>query len=366
MINNNAVSERQYYQPQKKRRMKRTILYYPTIDVPNGTWLRNALLYWDEVSSIVPRSRDEELSREIRYLIDEKQFSPIEPDELMRAENKPMLENFQQEFKKIIASKYFKNIIKKDEQIIRLLQENKIDNVFRIDRNKTSGAIYDFLHDRKLANMDGGYDFINFEPNAGLLYMSLLAKYLADIDCNHTTIGTDYFVYEKFNFARVSKSKGFPVVSFDLKNVLPTPTEDVPFEDIICFKRKRADNLREFQQRMSEFQTKISKAGSNAEMKEIAIGFEDSLSKGVSDLTAVLKGHKIKFWRKTLKSLIILNTPITALVNIVDNPLIIPIALLDTTINVAIEFIDLRNKNKTVKNSPFSYVFDAREQRIIG
>ena len=34
--------------------MAQTILYYPTINIQDGSWLRNAILYWDEVSSIVP------------------------------------------------------------------------------------------------------------------------------------------------------------------------------------------------------------------------------------------------------------------------------------------------------------------------
>jgi hypothetical protein len=31
----------------------RTILYFPTIAVPNGTWLRRPLLYWDENPALV-------------------------------------------------------------------------------------------------------------------------------------------------------------------------------------------------------------------------------------------------------------------------------------------------------------------------
>jgi hypothetical protein len=34
--------------------MKRTVLYYPTISIPNGAWLRRALFYFDEIASIVP------------------------------------------------------------------------------------------------------------------------------------------------------------------------------------------------------------------------------------------------------------------------------------------------------------------------
>jgi hypothetical protein len=43
---------------------KRTILYYPTINVPINSWLRHSLLYWDQVSSIILGnvSDEEELS----------------------------------------------------------------------------------------------------------------------------------------------------------------------------------------------------------------------------------------------------------------------------------------------------------------
>lgn len=34
-----------------ERREDNTILYYPTIKIKDGIWLRNALLYWDKVSS---------------------------------------------------------------------------------------------------------------------------------------------------------------------------------------------------------------------------------------------------------------------------------------------------------------------------
>ena len=37
----------------------RTVLYYPTIEIPSDRWLRQALLYWDRVGSIVPRSFDD-------------------------------------------------------------------------------------------------------------------------------------------------------------------------------------------------------------------------------------------------------------------------------------------------------------------
>ena len=31
-------------------------LYYPTIDISNEAWLKTAILYWDEINTIVPLS----------------------------------------------------------------------------------------------------------------------------------------------------------------------------------------------------------------------------------------------------------------------------------------------------------------------
>ena len=42
--------------------MSRTILYYPEIQIPtSGTWIRKALLYWDKIGAIVPRSYDDQM-----------------------------------------------------------------------------------------------------------------------------------------------------------------------------------------------------------------------------------------------------------------------------------------------------------------
>ena len=51
---------------------KHSLLYYPTIQIPSGQWLKKAVLYWDEVSSIVPQDYDGkwliESSPDLEYL----------------------------------------------------------------------------------------------------------------------------------------------------------------------------------------------------------------------------------------------------------------------------------------------------------
>ena len=94
--------------------MNRTILYYPTIDVPRKDWLRHALLYWDQVSSIVPDDRKirNRLSGHIDYLIGEGEFRPIKPEDLFHSShNWEVMEQFTEEFKETVDAPEFQQFI---------------------------------------------------------------------------------------------------------------------------------------------------------------------------------------------------------------------------------------------------------------
>ncbi len=96
-------------------RPKRSILYYPTIDIPSGPWLRQAILYWDEVGSIVPERMEEtgDLSyrEEIRVLRDRGVFRPFRPEALTRVPRaEPILRKLDDEFRSLVTSSEFKKI----------------------------------------------------------------------------------------------------------------------------------------------------------------------------------------------------------------------------------------------------------------
>ena len=73
--------------------MAQTILYYPGIDIQDGVWLRNAILYWDEVSSIVPYENYPDFSPELLYLQElecvSKSINPSEKRRNMQIWRKP-------------------------------------------------------------------------------------------------------------------------------------------------------------------------------------------------------------------------------------------------------------------------------------
>ncbi len=365
--------------------MNRTILYYPTIDIPTNSWLRHAILYWDEVSSIVPKNWNDEiaieLSPDIQYLIAEGQFRPVRPEDLIiNQSNLVSFEAFREEFHSIISSAHFQNFINRNLYSYRsgrrsLAERERIFS--RIHANKVSDMTFYFLEEMGLATREDNYGWLWFEQNTALLYMSLLAKYLADIDINQTTIGTDYYTYEKFNFNRVSPENGFPVVSLNLDRVLPTPKDNVPLQDILKFKEKRADNLRHFKKMLSDFQSKVAKSESNKELKETVIGFRETLINGVDDLSKTLNDSKINAGFKTFKSLINLKSPTTLLstgatlnekYGIVNLPLdwtAIGIAAVGA-IELTGHYIENSNQQRAkLRESPFSYLHYASKAKIV-
>jgi len=197
--------------------MNRTLLYYPTIEIPQRSWLRNALLYWDQVSSIVPQGST--MSPEISYLMAEEQFRPVEPGKLFgNRQHSNLVIDFQEEFKKQVASFRFSEKSPKLDVRYRI----HLDKVKTAIVHRSSGdpkGVLDFLEELGLSKKFPGDQWVVFQRDIGLTYMALLAKYLAEIDSNITSIGTDLVAYEKLNFRRVSESKGLPVVSFNICNV---------------------------------------------------------------------------------------------------------------------------------------------------
>lgn len=359
--------------------MNRTILYYPSINIPDTNWLKHALLYWDEVSSIVPDTQEikKEFSEDIHYLIQEEQFRPINPEELtFRHGGWDSLRNFENEFKEVVLGDSFQRFLnpRPNSQNGRIgnqsIQHEK-HKTFRIHRNKTTMEIFDFLIEQGLGYKGNNHEWLLFEEKTALLYMSLLAKYLADIDPEHTTIGTNLKIYEKLNFSNAGNGERVPVISFNLQQLIPTPRKDVSLNQIISFKRRREDNLLHFRRMISGFQSQISQCSSQGELKETVGNFKHDLRLGVIDIKSTMRDSGLLHKAKTFTALLPLvgaaameaggyapdiseiNIPLTGLGAAYSAVKLIP------------HFIEVNNQRREViRNSPYSYLIQAEKTGI--
>lgn len=88
-------------------------MYYPSTNIPDGSWIRNCLLYNDKVASILPYEMDHQHVTELtKVLSGEGVLKPIYISNVL-LDNGPEYQTFENNFKQVIESVAFqKNSIK--------------------------------------------------------------------------------------------------------------------------------------------------------------------------------------------------------------------------------------------------------------
>jgi len=378
------ISQKQY----QTQLQKRAILYYPTINIPTDDWLRNAVLYWDEVSSIIPMSWEDkhliELSKDIEFLMKEGQFSAVRPEEMMRGDWQNV-QDFLNEFKETISSKEFKALQDERKRKYSGIHGKKLPKSglhgkgSRIHYDKMSSSILQYLEARELAfRQKEDSEWVQFESNTALIYMSLLAKYLARMKADKNMyVGTDLQEYENLNFRTVSNNEGMPVINCTFHKLIPSPSKNAPIKEILKFKRMRESNLLAFRKILLEAQNKIAAAETNEHVKEIIASFHDDMRKGLIDMAAVFKDSKLDLVFKSMKAIFnpkssTLITGAAVLANekykiagVPDwlNGIAIAAA---ASIDIGSAFIDVRNKLRAEdRRSAYAYLYHAQKRGFV-
>ena len=342
--------------------MERTLLYYPTIDIPHMDWMYSGLLYADKLSSIVPYwgIEDEKFPATLKYLNDENQYKPIFIQDLL-SRNHTDFKEFEDLFITTISSKEFKEKNEKKKKVSgaqfeKLYNQKLTDNIRR------------HLIDEKLIvfQKDGT---ITTDEMVALFYMGLLAQYVSRVEKNDLIIpSTDDKRYEDIAFG-IPKEK-IHAFNFILEKCLPVPVSNTPLKNIINFKKSHENELIEFRKFISKAQDKVRKATTEQEIKEIQIETKEAIKKGISELQKIYKAGGIKTFFSSFESLLKLESPklfqTLTTVGIISTP-INPVAgaitgLIGISAGVASSYIT--NKNE-INKSEFSYLFKAKQNKII-
>lgn len=296
------------------------------------------------------------------FLWENEAFDPIRPSDLWRFAPRigPILEN---EFKEIVDSAEFRTRINKN------WRKNRM---FRISVDKMSRRTIELMRERHPAaadKEDPNWYFV--EENASLLYMSLLAKFLAETDIDYTVPSTDWEEYENTIFHSDTENRGFPSFNSEFIRIFPVPREDVPIKDILRFRNKRRDELLQFREFIDKFQKEISHAKNEPEMKRTLVQYKERIEKGRSNLDNSMKNSGMKTAFASFRSLIGIKSP--ALLETIgftaaSVPLTtsVPIVAGTAFIQVGYEWIDNRNKRSAeLSRSPFSYLYHAKQEQLV-
>ena len=278
---------------------RRTALYYPSIEIPVGPWLRQALLYWDQVASIVPLewSRDEEngFTADVQYLMSEAEYRPIRPRRLPTWE-----------------------IVDELDSIIRTLRPDDFGEIsipiyemeMPIHKGKVDPSVFEHLHFQGLGRRQDKNSKVYLVPEkVGLIYMGLLAKYLADIEMNATVPSTDHPRYERLIYEAGRYAADYPCLDVRWLDAVPIPRDDVPLSSIIAFKRQRASELIAFRSLLAECHASVATADTTRELSEIAVSLSERIRAGVGGSSCMMKDARLASTSGCLKALMSVNSP---------------------------------------------------------
>lgn len=352
-------------------------LYYPSIDIQNEGWLKNALLYWDKMQTIVPRSIQQPYStRTAREFKDEGLLLPfyVSPDmrEIVELRDDVLRYLESPEGTEILLRREFPqgSFFYTDIHADKLLAEVR-QRVERGLRYQTTDKQQPHPSD-EWVKVDIG--FANF-------YMTLLATYISK------TIGagllTNISAISKLATAvRLNAYQPFPIrlrygavlhrdmplslaqgilsdLVFERIQIAP----DTPVRKILKFRNDHADELGRFRTKVAELTQVVSR---NQPIELLRQQIEDiyinEVKPAIHSLKASLNGSRIKWATENFLKVAFFSSGPTFVLNaLLDSSG--PYALLaGAGISVtASAILYNREKAETLRQNPFSFVLAAEK-----
>lgn len=351
--------------------MAQTILYYPKINIQDGTWLRNAVLYWDQVSSIVPYENYPDFSPELLYLQELGVYKAIYPQELFFSE-------FADDFCDCIVKRISAYDRSRTRTIDNVIQNRRV----RVHKNKIYAPVLhelihyrklpskllDYFTDKKLINDYNTDGWMEIDSKIAQIYMRTLAEYSIKCSDKDIVLGTDKSTHSReiYSASRKQADLQTQCCKINIENCLPQPSMDVGFEDILDFKIRRKDELNAFKAKIRELETNIY----NADRPELIRHYETQFIEGwqqcSEDFYKVLKESRIKFFLSSLVSLVAIPFVGQLLSPHIGQDLTSAIQTGAPLLNIGIGYFDYRNKISPAKaDGGFSYIIKANRDGII-
>ena len=352
--------------------MSRSILYYPSINITDGAWLRNAVLYWDEVCSIVPENYDEEFSPEIGYLREQDYYRPLNPSELLYSDSNVDFEiELLKKLRRLIRNLGNAEVLPRHQTKIHLQKLYWPQMNERIHYKKVSMRLYDFMQENNLIRIYQGSDWLEMDVQVAELYMTTMAEYLAKIDQNDMVIGTDRNKYLNSAYPRTWPSQSSFCLTTAFERAMPAPNLDVPFENIINFRNSRSQELMQLRVKLREFENTLSHCECVNEMKAVLVDFRESWTGELIALDKMLRDNKIGYNLKNLKSFITVSVPgiittIQDLGHTLPPWLIVAAVGVSGAIGIGTNTVSYRSAVREARdNAGFVYLYDANREHLI-
>lgn len=345
-------------------------LYYPTIDITNEDWLKTAVLFWDEINTIVPESITNPYSQiSTQYLSDEGILQPLRINPQMDLIEDLTIDTLNY----LNSNEGFQLLTQNNNQFATIHREKlpyEIDRICRIHNEKLPYEIRHILQHR--FNDD---EWLRVDSNFAMFYMTLLANKLSETNSiallsdntlssnladkarlnNQISIGRDSDYHFNRRERPINLAQGL-LTNLIIESIKITPTSSL--EKIIDFKKNHRDELGLFRTNLSKLTKNVSKDKPiEAIRQEINDIYKDEFLTAYNNLKNALSGSRIKWVADNFMKVTLISTSTSALLPSVLG-LSVPQALFaGAGISVITSLISYNeDKRKVISDNPYSYL----------
>lgn len=230
------------------------LIYYPTFEPPNESWLKFSLLYLENFRPIIPDNRHHNLSDNYQRIINETDLiNPLSPSyDLGHRASLNAIE----EVEKIYKNVHQRSFLFDNSNLIRKWK-NPDNWTFQIYQEKFSMNWADYCVEKNIGIQSP--NGIMLPEELAFLYMTFLAKEIAFEES--AAIVTDNNRYDNYtNYSRSttpSLNRRTRFAKGIINLLIPQNLSQIPIERIIQFRERNRDYLRAFNSELDNIQQKI-------------------------------------------------------------------------------------------------------------
>ncbi len=332
-------------------------LYYPSIDIDDERWLKSAVLFWNEINTIVPESISSPYNNySTQYLYDEEIIKPI------------YLNNDHKYVRKVSSD--FKRFLDSEEGLFLLKgSKDELVNDAILYKDKMAPCLL-----RKLNSfVFDDEEFYHLDPALVSYYMTLLANSISEdkalalvsnnltnskltetirFDNNTRNINRHYYRGEDIDYDFIKQGLLTNIV---IKNICIEETTSL--EDIVSFRKHYSDELARFRVNLAKLVSPIEDIYSlDALSERLNTIYTDEFLPAYNDLQFALNSYNIKWFFDNISKLSIFSVSTTALPVVlgVDVPQALLIGTGVSAVSSAVAYNIKKREN--LRKNPYTYL----------
>jgi hypothetical protein len=327
------------------KRMFTKALYYPHIRLPDNAWLRRAILYWDQVSPIVPYELTDAIpAHHVSRMLEAEGLTRwIRPEEALEG----------REYEDVITE--FRDLVSSERYRANLGPAASRTYGARIYKDKLTYGLVEDLEHLELAKEADDFGWLDFETRTGALYMGYLAAALARTF--HLEPLTDQKSSEEgLLYSQLEQHDGDQrFTNFILEGLIPAPRADVSVAEIVRFRERNEEELLRFRRSVRGIFESVREVPNEHEAARRLDSIKDDVREQSLVLTRKLRESRIETAYSTLE----VSTPSKGgLAALISLPIGVTIAGVSAALKIGRQLLNGRiRKGSLLAENPYTYVY---------